>query len=165
MSPARPLLSTSSGQRRTVADSWSGSCSKRSKTSTAVSRRLPNCFELPGNSGAGSCRFHRLRRRLGLALASGSLAVPAAGAILLGPYVRFVGPDAATVNWLTTTANSSIVEFGPTNSLGSRVEDPAPATNHSLTLASLKPRTKYYFVIKEVIDGQEISSGSWRCTR
>ncbi len=96
--------------------------------------------------------------RLCLSLALLDLALPAAGSILLGPYVRFVGPEAATVNWLTTATNSSIVEFGPTGSLGSRAEDAAPATNHSLTIAGLKPRTKYFFVIKEPVNGQEISS-------
>jgi SAM-dependent methyltransferase len=86
------------------------------------------------------------------------VALPTAGSILLGPYVRFVGPDSATVNWLTTTANSSIVEFGTTNSLGSRVEDPTAVTNHSLAITGLMPRTKYYFVIKELVGSQEISS-------
>ena len=94
----------------------------------------------------------------GLALASVCLALPAFGAILLGPYVRFVGPEAATVNWLTTAANTSIVEYGLTNSLGARVEDLTPATNHSLTITNLKPRTKYFFVVKEVINSVEVSS-------
>lgn len=80
------------------------------------------------------------------------------GAITLGPYVRFVGPEAATVNWLTPTANASIVEFGLTSSLGSREEALAPTTNHSVTITGLKPRTKYYFVIKEVINSLEVSS-------
>ncbi len=100
---------------------------------------------------------HRLLL-LCLALACSCLALPAFASILLGPYVRFVGPEAATVNWLTTTANASIVEFGVTNSLGSRVEVLTPATNHSVTITGLKPRTKYYFVIKEVINSQEVSS-------
>ena len=101
-----------------------------------------------------------LPRRLWLCLlvAGSVLALPASGATLLGPYVRFVGPDAATVNWLTPTANTSIVEFGVTSSLGSRREDPAATTNHSVTITNLKSRTKYYFVIKEVINSQEVSS-------
>lgn len=96
--------------------------------------------------------------RLCLTVALSWLALPAFGAILLGPYVRFVGPDAATVNWLTRTANSSIVEFGLTGSLGSRVELLTATTNHSVTITNLKTRTKYYFVIKEVINSQEVSS-------
>ena len=96
--------------------------------------------------------------RLCLIVVSVGLALPAAGSIQLGPYVRFIGPDVATVNWLTTATNSSIVEFGPTHSLGWRVEDLTPTTNHSVTITGLKPRTKYYFVIKELINSQEVSS-------
>jgi len=86
------------------------------------------------------------------------LVLPAGCAVLLGPYVRFVGPAAATVNWLTPAVNSSIVEYGLTTSLGTRVEDLAATANHSLTITNLKPRTKYYFVVKEVINSQEVSS-------
>jgi outer membrane protein assembly factor BamB/SAM-dependent methyltransferase len=80
------------------------------------------------------------------------------GSILLGPYVRFTGPDRATVNWLTPTAGPSIVEFGLTSSLGFRVEDPVTTTNHSVTITNLKARAKYHFVIKEVVASQEVSS-------
>jgi len=96
--------------------------------------------------------------RVWLTVAFACPSLPACCAILLGPYVRFVGPDSASVNWLTTATNSSIVEFGLTSSLGSRVEDPTPATNHSVTITGLKPRSKYFFVIKEVINSQEVSS-------
>lgn len=103
-------------------------------------------------------KSHWSRNRLLQCLLLAAFACPAleaACAILLGPYVRFVRPDAATVNWLTTATNSSIVEYGLTNSLGWRVEDSTPTTNHSVTINGIKPRTKYYFVIKEQINGQE----------
>ncbi|MEI2724444.1 MAG: fibronectin type III domain-containing protein [Verrucomicrobiota bacterium] len=105
-------------------------------------------------------RKHTARHRLLLCLAGAAfcLALPVFGSILLGPYVRFVGPEAATVNWLTPMANASIVEFGLTNSLGTRVENLTPTTNHSVTITGLKPRTKYYFVIKELINSLEVSS-------
>lgn len=96
--------------------------------------------------------------RLGMLVALACLASPAAGSILLGPYVRFVGPDAATVNWLTPTPGASIVEFGLTSGLGSRVETATATTNHSLTITNLKARSKYYFVIKEVVNSVEVSS-------
>jgi len=93
-----------------------------------------------------------------LATVSVWFSLPALCSILLGPYVRFAGSDAATVKWLTTGTNSSIVEYGLTNSLGWRVEDPTPTTNHAVTITGLKARAKYYFVIKELINGQEVSS-------
>ena len=101
------------------------------------------------------------RRRwylLCLATASFWHSLPALCSILLGPYVRFTGTDAATVKWLTTGTNASIVEYGPTNSLGWRMEDLTPTTNHGITISGLKARTKYYFVIKDLINGQEVSS-------
>ena len=93
-----------------------------------------------------------------LALVSSCLALPAFGAIQLGPYVRFVGPNAATVNWLTTAPGPSIVEFGVTSTLGSRLQNPAATTNHSVTITNLNNTTKYFFVVKEVINSQEVSS-------
>jgi len=95
--------------------------------------------------------------RAGLLLVLIGFSEPAFCSILLGPYVRFASPDTATVNWLTTIANSSIVEYGLTNSLGSRMEDITLTTNHSVTITGLKSRTKYYFVVKEVINSQEVS--------
>jgi outer membrane protein assembly factor BamB/SAM-dependent methyltransferase len=93
-----------------------------------------------------------------LTTASVWFSLPALCSILLGPFVRFAGVDAATVNWLTTGTNSSIIEFGLSNSLGWRVEDSTPTTNHAVTITGLTAKTKYYFVIKEVINGQEFSS-------
>ncbi len=83
---------------------------------------------------------------------------PLTSEIILGPYVRYVTPDSATVNWLTTAINSSIVEFGETSALGSRVEIPATTAQHALLLAGLKPRTKYYYVVKQLIGNQEVST-------
>jgi len=83
---------------------------------------------------------------------------PLTSEIILGPYVRYETPDSATVNWLTTATNSSIVEFGETSSLGSRMEDSATTAKHALLLTGLKPRTKYYYVVKQLISGQEVSS-------
>lgn len=86
------------------------------------------------------------------------LAPSAFAAVRVGPYVRFTGPEAATVHWLTATADASIVEFGLTSALGSRLEDATATTNHSLTITNLKARSKYYFVIKEVVNSVEVSS-------
>jgi len=107
------------------------------------------------------------QRGCGVALAAalmlvGSLAArPAAGAILLGPYVKFTGPDTATVNWLTTGTNVSIVDFGPGSSRSNRVQDLSLATNHSLALTGLAPRTQYGFVIQEPTNGLEIARGPY----
>ncbi len=86
---------------------------------------------------------------------------PPSSEITLGPYVKFVTPDSAAVNWLTAATNSSIVEFGETSALGSRVETPATTTNHALTLTGLKPKTKYYYAVKQLVSTQEVSSATF----
>lgn len=95
---------------------------------------------------------------LGLLAAWGGLVLPAAATIAAGPFVRFTGPDTATVNWVTSTAGASIVEFGLTSALGARIESAAAVTSHSLAITNLQPRSKYFFVIKEAGNNGEVSS-------
>ncbi|UCG55796.1 MAG: PQQ-binding-like beta-propeller repeat protein [Phycisphaerales bacterium] len=63
----------------------------------------------------------------------------------VGPYVQFTGPFAAVVRWDTPDARNSIVEYGTTEVLGTRVEDTALTKAHEVTLNSLHYRTKYYY--------------------
>ncbi|MHC4627838.1 MAG: methyltransferase domain-containing protein, partial [Planctomycetota bacterium] len=62
-----------------------------------------------------------------------------------GPYVQFTGPFTAVVKWDTREPCSSIVEYGPTKSLGLRTENSSPVIAHEVTLGDLQYRTMYYY--------------------
>jgi outer membrane protein assembly factor BamB len=72
----------------------------------------------------------------------------------LGPYARFVGPASATISWETDEDSPSIIEYGPTALLGSRLEDATPKRVHALTLTGLEPRTQYFYKIPHQSGGQ-----------
>jgi outer membrane protein assembly factor BamB len=76
----------------------------------------------------------------------------------LGPYVRFSGPDSALVQWETATNSPSILEYGTTALVPTRLADATPKTVHSIRLAGLAPKTKYYYRVRQVIGGQETAS-------
>ncbi|MHC4168698.1 MAG: hypothetical protein ACYSWQ_17235, partial [Planctomycetota bacterium] len=48
--------------------------------------------------------------------------------VVAGPYVQFTGPFTAIARWDTRSPLNSIVEYGTTNSLGLRVENPSTET-------------------------------------
>lgn len=79
--------------------------------------------------------------------------------LALGPYVRFTGEDTAAVCYETATPQPSIVEFGESAALGTRVADATPKTNHVVALTGLKPKTKYAFVVRQPWETNEISTG------
>jgi outer membrane protein assembly factor BamB len=87
--------------------------------------------------------------------AYGLASVPARPAPELGPYVRFPGVHQAAVEWRTATPQPSIVEFGQQASLGLRVAYPEATTNHSVLLSGLKPKTRYYYVVRLMTDAGE----------
>ncbi|KKL25968.1 hypothetical protein LCGC14_2399980, partial [marine sediment metagenome] len=68
----------------------------------------------------------------------------------LGPYLQFVSQSTAEVFWETEQPCPSVVEFGPTRSLGNRVEDPAAKAVHRVTLTGLHPDAIYYYHIRQV---------------
>jgi SAM-dependent methyltransferase len=55
------------------------------------------------------------------------------------------GPFTAIARWDTRSPLNSIVEYGTTNSLGLRVENPSTETSHEITLSDLQYRTVYYY--------------------
>lgn len=62
-----------------------------------------------------------------------------------GSRVQFVGPYTAVVRWETDSMCNSIVEYGLTEALGSRIEISGPATSHEITIPDLEYRTEYFF--------------------
>jgi hypothetical protein len=66
-----------------------------------------------------------------------------------GPWATSVTQtalDTVQVQWSTDWPADSVLEFGPTPSLGSSVSDPALVTNHSLSIEGLPIGLQYYRV-------------------
>ena len=67
------------------------------------------------------------------------------GNFVRGPFVQNVSTNQAQVIWRTVALTSSGVEYGTTPDLGNAISDPAPRTNHAITLPDLQPGTRYYY--------------------
>jgi predicted phosphodiesterase len=67
-----------------------------------------------------------------------------------GPYVQMGGTESILVAWQTYSVTQGAVEFGQTDSLGTRVESGLLGTRQSLTLEGLQTNTYYYY---QVFDG------------
>ena len=80
---------------------------------------------------------------------------PPAPTVTIGPWVRFTGVSNAVVYYQSSTNEPSIVEYGTTASLGTRMYDATSTNNHCVALSGLLPKTLYYFVVKNVLNGLE----------
>ncbi|MHC4178056.1 MAG: LamG-like jellyroll fold domain-containing protein, partial [Planctomycetota bacterium] len=80
----------------------------------------------------------------------------------LGPYLQFVSQSTAHVFWETEQPCPSVVEFGPTRSLGQRAEDPAANAVHRVTLTGLHPGKIYYYRIRQVDREGEAAGKTYR---
>ena len=134
-----------------------------------ATRSHPVSLNSTGGIGqAVTLRFRRLASTLGAGETEGGtqniaiddLVLDQSGIppVDLGPFVRFTGVSNAVVVWQTASNQPSILEFGESSPSGTRLVDGAPKINHSLALSGLKPRTKYSFVVKQLVNGQESPS-------
>lgn len=85
---------------------------------------------------------------------------PRLGAVDTGPRLSFTGDPATTITiaWTTLAASRGNVSYGlAPGSLTWSAEEPAPATDHAVTLTGLSPNTTYYYAI----DGL---TGTWQFT-
>ena len=58
-------------------------------------------------------------------------------------------PDTkVTISWDTSVATATFIEYGPTSSYGTTIQDATPVTNHSATLSGLTARALCYYHIK-----------------
>ncbi len=74
------------------------------------------------------------------------LVLDPADALVRGPYLQRGTPTEITVRWRTDTAQPSRVIYGTQQgSLTSSVVDPAPVTEHIVTLTGLTPDTLYHY--------------------
>ncbi len=67
-----------------------------------------------------------------------------------GPYVQLGGTESILVVWQTMPVTQGAVEFGLTESLGTRITSGEFGTTHSLSLTGLQSNTYYYY---RVLDG------------
>jgi predicted phosphodiesterase len=67
-----------------------------------------------------------------------------------GPYVQLGSTESVLVVWQTNSNTLGAVEFGLTESLGTKVSGGELGTRHSLSLIGLQPNTFYFY---RVLDG------------
>ncbi len=94
--------------------------------------------------------------------------------ILKGPYIHHITESSATIMWETDIESKSVVEYGPTESLGGRAEsqselkelgtdmnDPSSlvfANINSVTIEGLEPDTRYYYQVRSLREPSEVYS-------
>jgi len=65
-----------------------------------------------------------------------------------GPYLQMQTGDSITIHWRTDTATESEVRFGlSAANLDQTVSDPAPKTDHAVTLTGLSQAQKYWYAV------------------
>jgi PKD repeat protein len=74
------------------------------------------------------------------------LAVGVTTPITRGPYLQLGTAHGMVVRWRTSTPSDSVVRYGPAaDDLSAQASDPAPRTEHVVTLTGLDPDTLYYY--------------------
>lgn len=69
-------------------------------------------------------------------------------AIVAGPTVDAIAPDAALLTWTTDEPADSVVEFGPTAAYGQVERRTRHATTHRVWVRGLEPGTAYQYNVK-----------------
>jgi hypothetical protein len=81
-------------------------------------------------------------------------------AIVKGPDIEFVTPNAVVIDWSTDARSSSVVHYGTDkNNLDQTSEAPWGSSFHRVTIQNLQPNTTYYFVA-ESSQAQGTGSGN-----
>lgn len=81
-------------------------------------------------------------------------------AIVKGPDIEFVTPNAVVIDWSTDARSSSVVHYGTDkNNLDQTAEAPWGSSFHRVTIQNLQPNTTYYFVA-ESSQAQGTGSGN-----
>lgn len=76
----------------------------------------------------------------------------------LGPIVRFADPTSAVVDWETAIPQATILEWGPSETLGTRVTDSVAKTAHRVTLSGLKAKSRYFLRVGLQLSGETTTS-------
>ncbi|NOZ00606.1 MAG: metallophosphoesterase family protein [Deltaproteobacteria bacterium] len=75
-----------------------------------------------------------------------------AATLTKGPYLQDLRVDGVTVVWETDTDSAGVLEYGPTEALGSASASGPSGTHHEVRLAGLDAATLYHYRIN--VDGQ-----------
>jgi len=77
-----------------------------------------------------------------------------------------INDTSATINWTTDEASNSIVEYGTTaGSYPNSTWNATAVTKHQINLTSLKPGTKYYYIVKsQDAAGNQATSAEYNFT-
>jgi predicted phosphodiesterase len=76
-------------------------------------------------------------------------------AIIRGPYLQSVTTDSIIVVWETDQPSQGEVVFGETEGYSVSANDPEVSTRHAVTLAGLRPYTRYHYRVES--DGTPLS--------
>ncbi|HEY0680778.1 MAG TPA: PQQ-dependent sugar dehydrogenase [Steroidobacter sp.] len=85
-----------------------------------------------------------------------------------GPVITNVvarpGPNRVTITWITDVPAHSQVDYGPTPSYGSSIENRELVTNHTITIIGLARKTQYYFLVRsrDAVGSESTAAGSFR---
>jgi len=77
---------------------------------------------------------------------------------LVGPTVTFRSRTEAVISWQTGGPTPSIVDFGPSQALGTRVVDETPRLAHAVVLGDLERDTPYFYSVSQDFGAGEIVS-------
>ena len=93
--------------------------------------------------------YHHLRYIVAVTIAlSAIFSLPAATAIIRGPYLQSATPTSMVVRWRTDNTEPSIVRYGLTRTeLTTTVKAEGITTEHFVHLGNLKPNTRYYYTM------------------
>ena len=93
--------------------------------------------------------YHHLRYIVAVTIAlSAIFSLPAATAIIRGPYLQSATPTSMVVRWRTDNTEPSIVRYGLTRTeLTTTVKAEGITTEHFVHLGNLKPSTRYYYTM------------------
>jgi hypothetical protein len=83
---------------------------------------------------------------------------PAPAGPMVGPSVTFNAQFEAVVSWRTSAETPSIVDFGPSQALGTRVLDGAPKLTHEVVLENLERNKPYFYSVSQNFGAGEIVS-------
>jgi predicted phosphodiesterase len=76
------------------------------------------------------------------------------GNVVRGPAISSTTPTSTKIAWRTLKSTTSIVEYGETPELGSKLETETPKTDHVLQLTNLKPNTTYHYRVGGVAEDE-----------
>jgi predicted phosphodiesterase len=80
-------------------------------------------------------------------------------AVVRGPFLQNVTTNSIQVIWRTVEPSGTVVEYGPTASLGLAINSEVLETNHVVTLTGLLPGTSYSYRIRSDNEQSTLTTG------